>query len=309
MKKLNFSGKGSGYLGIWALNFILTIVTLGLYYPWAKEKMRKYIWNETSFKNDRFQFHGTGKEMFKGFIKVYLFFVIFYVALIGAQYSHSPKLLFGVFITLYLALFLLIPFAIFGAWRYRTSRTSWRGIYFSFDAKLSEFCKLYFKELFLTIITFGIYSFWMQINIRKYILNHTKLGNYRFSYTGNGGDYFGLSLLGGFLSVITLYIYIPAFIKSIFEFHVNNTELEGQSFKSTLRNSEIYGVLIVNFLLLIFTLGIAFPWVFIRTMKMYMNNIQLPENVDYDNIKQDADNYTDATGDDFLDTLDLDLDF
>jgi len=74
-EKISFFGKGATYFGIVAINLILTVVTVGLYYPWAKATYRKYIWNETEFKGSRFVFNGTGKEMFKGFLIAYLAFL------------------------------------------------------------------------------------------------------------------------------------------------------------------------------------------------------------------------------------------
>jgi len=55
--KLKFFGAGSTYFGIVILNLLLTIVTLGLYYPWAKAAYRKYTWNEIEMKGSRFTFH------------------------------------------------------------------------------------------------------------------------------------------------------------------------------------------------------------------------------------------------------------
>ncbi len=37
--KVKFFGKGSEYLGIVLINLLLTIVTLGIYHPWGKEKL------------------------------------------------------------------------------------------------------------------------------------------------------------------------------------------------------------------------------------------------------------------------------
>ena len=69
---LQFNGKGSDFFGVVIVNWLLTIVTLGFYYPWAKANNLKYLYGETSLNNDPFAFHGTVKEMFKGFIKVTL---------------------------------------------------------------------------------------------------------------------------------------------------------------------------------------------------------------------------------------------
>ena len=130
---LYFTGKGSRFFGIWAVNIILTVITLGLYYPWAKIAIRKYLWNETSIEDDRFVFHGTGYEVFKGFIFAYLILIL---ALWFTSFYPAGVLIF------YLFLLLLIPLALFGAWRYRLTKTSWRGIYFTFDGNMTTFFKL-----------------------------------------------------------------------------------------------------------------------------------------------------------------------
>ncbi len=66
---LAFFGKGSEFFKIQIVNAILTILTLGLYYPWAKEKTLKYLYSKNTFEATPFVFSGTGKEMFRGFIK------------------------------------------------------------------------------------------------------------------------------------------------------------------------------------------------------------------------------------------------
>ena len=142
---LTFHGKGSTYFGIVAINFILTALTLGLYYPWAKAKYRNYLWNETEFQNSRFVFHGTGREMFKGFLIAYVVFVIFYVLyfmIFSNPNLAGPLAVIGFITFMIFVVFLFTPFAIFSSWRYRVSRTSWRGIYFSFSASFSEYYKL-----------------------------------------------------------------------------------------------------------------------------------------------------------------------
>ncbi|MFT6387486.1 MAG: hypothetical protein ACJAUP_000857 [Cellvibrionaceae bacterium] len=44
MKTLRFEGKGFEYFKIWMVNILLTIVTLGLYYPWAKVRHLRYFY-------------------------------------------------------------------------------------------------------------------------------------------------------------------------------------------------------------------------------------------------------------------------
>ena len=311
--KLEFSGEGAKYFGIWAVNTILTILTLGLYYPWAKTSVRKYLWNETKMDGDSFVYHGTGKEMFKGFIKVYAFIIGLYAMImifVSININTSLILLFN--LLFYVCIILLIPFAIFGAWKYRLSRTSWRGIFFSFRGKMGDFLKVYFKNFFLVIITFGIYFPWMRVNISKYLLKHSQFGQYKLGFQGEGGEFFMINLAGAFLSAITLYIYLPWFMTNMFNFAINNIEIEQDGEKtyplqSSLEGGNAFFVLFTNGLLLIFTLGIAFPWTKMRLQKLFTENIIVREKLNLAGLRQDAENYGDATGDDLLDVLDLDL--
>ena len=80
--KLSFNGQGKTYFGIVIINWLLTIITLGIYYPWAKAKNLQYIYGATALNNDRFAFHGTGREMFIGFIKA--------VVIVGILYGIFP---------------------------------------------------------------------------------------------------------------------------------------------------------------------------------------------------------------------------
>ena len=53
---LDFHGKGGDFFGIIIVNWLLTTLTLGLYYPWAKAKQLQFLYGETSLNNDRFCF-------------------------------------------------------------------------------------------------------------------------------------------------------------------------------------------------------------------------------------------------------------
>lgn len=306
-----FFGEGSRYFGIVVLNLILSVVTLGLYYPWAKAAIRKFMWSNTEIKGDNLVFHGTGKEMFKGWIIVYGTFLITYAALIYASSMQAtwvwiPLLIF------YLAIFLLMPLAIFGAWRYRVSRTSWRGIFLSFDGKLSVFFKMFLGQLLLTIVTLGLYSPWMQVKIQKYLFEHTRFGEKRFGFHGEGGELFGITIAGVLLSLFTLYLYLPVYIKNRFNFTIDNTSLgeTKQSFlRSTLESGEAFKIMFTNVLMLIFTLGLAFPWTTMRSMKMFLENIVIPDDVDLDALVQSADGYNNALGEEMADFFDIGFDF
>ncbi len=42
-RKIKFIGKGKDLMGIMLLDILLCIVTLGIYYPWAKVRNKKFM--------------------------------------------------------------------------------------------------------------------------------------------------------------------------------------------------------------------------------------------------------------------------
>lgn len=306
--KLDFKGKGEAFFGIVIVNWLLTIITLGIYYPWAKAKTLQFIFGQSTLNNDPFTFHGTGKEMFKGFIKAIAFFIVLMAVLGIFMYLKMP---FVGLLIFYLGIIAILPLAIHGSYRYRMSRTSWRGIRFGYRGDKKEFVKLFFKWIFFTIISLGIYGSWFKINLRNYVLSNVRFGDAELNYNGDGGDYFILNLKGYFLTVFTLGIYSFWWQKDIFEYYVNNLSLHKDNkkieFTNTANGGDFLGLLLTNFLLIIFTLGLGYAWVATRTIKFIMDHIELDGNIDLDSLQQTEENFKDATGDDISDFLDIDF--
>jgi len=308
--ELDYQGKGEDLFGITIINWLLTVVTLGLYYPWAKAKKLQYLYSNTTLNNEPFAFHGTGKEMFKGFIKAILIFVALYGILFLFVYLEMP--IMGA-LSFYLGFLAILPIAIHGAYRYRMSRTSWRGIRFGYRGNRKEFTIEFLKNIGLTIVTLGIYGSWMSINLRKYLLGNIRFGNAEFEYEGDGGEYFILNLKGILLTYVTLGIYAFWYQKSLFDYYVNNLTLhkekENLAFQSNVTGGGFFKLSIVNFFIVIFTLGLGYSWAVTRSLKYFLSNIELEGNLNLDNISQTEDNFTDATGEDLEDALDMDFVF
>jgi uncharacterized membrane protein YjgN (DUF898 family) len=311
IKQINFLGKGSKLFSIYIVNAILTAITLGFYYPWAKASTLKYIYEETELEGSRFRFHGTGKEMFKGYLKAVGIFVVIYALVIWASLSKNPVLIASVIAGVYIVLFLLIPIAIHGSMKYRLSRSSYRSIHFGYRGKMGELLGKFLLGVFLTVITLGIYSPWFTINIRKYIIENVRFGNIKFRYLGKGSDYFILVLIGSFLTLITAGIYSFWYAKDLFNYYVNNIELEQKEntiiLNSTATGSDYLSLVLGNLLIVIFSLGLATPWATVRTLRFVFSNITIIGHLDLDNIQQTEQAFTDATGEDVLDMMDIGL--
>src|ERR1700692_3108359 len=58
-EQLHFTGSGAEYFGIWIVNLLLTIVTLGIYSAWAKVRRLEYLYRHTELAESGFDFHGS----------------------------------------------------------------------------------------------------------------------------------------------------------------------------------------------------------------------------------------------------------
>ena len=57
---LTYDGKISELFGIFLLNLLLTVVTLGIFRFWAITRIRRYLWSHMRFEDTRFTYTGKG---------------------------------------------------------------------------------------------------------------------------------------------------------------------------------------------------------------------------------------------------------
>ncbi|NLR60520.1 DUF898 domain-containing protein [Chitinophaga polysaccharea] len=305
---LSFKGSGSSYFGILIVNMLLSVVTLGFYYPWARAARLRFLYASTEMEGSRFAWNGTGKEMFIGFLKA-LGILLVIGALVGLfAWMKVPFLGLLVYLA---AIVFVVPVAIHGANRYHWSRTTWRGIRFGYRGNRNEFVKLFIREMLLTIVTLGFYGSWMFMKIRNYVVGNIRFGSGEFFYEGDGWEYFKMNLKGYFLTIITLGIYGFWWQADIFRYNIDHMRLlHGDkvfNFRSTASGGAFAGLLILNALLLIFTLGIGYAWVQTNTIKFLMDNVEIEGNIALDELAQTEEEYKNATGEDLADMLDLSI--
>ena len=65
-KPFQFTGTANEWFGIWIVNLMLSIVTIGVYSAWAKVRTKKYFYNHTFAEGRNFDYHATGGQIFKG---------------------------------------------------------------------------------------------------------------------------------------------------------------------------------------------------------------------------------------------------
>jgi len=190
IRRPTFHGSGGTLLGIHVVNVLLILVTLGVYYFWAKTRVRRYVFSESQFDGDRFAYHGIGKELLLGFLRAFLVFLLPIIALsvirdwlnVAAHIKAAAAALSP------LLLFLFVPVAMVGARRYRLSRTSWRGIRFSFRGRAWRFILIFIKGSLLTGLTFGLYYPFFLTERQAFMVSHSYFGNEQFEFNGRGRD-------------------------------------------------------------------------------------------------------------------------
>jgi uncharacterized membrane protein YjgN (DUF898 family) len=307
--QFEFKGEGSKFFSIYIVNLLLMIVTLGFYYPWAKCSRLSYFYENTYFGGSNFKFTGTGKEMFRGFIK--LVFILAIVLAIYAYFIYNQNPGIGLAI-LYFSLFGLAPLAIHGTYRYRLSRTSWRGIFFAYIGDLAELYAMYFTGIIFTILTIGIYGSWFTVKLRKFLIGNIRFGNLKFHYEGKGDELFVINIKGYILSVFTLGIFSFWWLKDRYNYYVNNIVIEDEEgnfhqVESNMTGGDFFELMVVNFFIILFTLGLGQPFAEVRMFKFLCSRLLVEQSLDLDKIGQVQQQYTDATADDLGDFLDIDI--
>jgi uncharacterized membrane protein YjgN (DUF898 family) len=294
--RLAFHGTGGALFGIFLLNTLLTILTLGIYSFWGKVKVRSYTWSKTEFEGDGFAYHGTGKELLVGFLKAMLVFGI-PVALLNtvprligpnAFLKFIPVLTYGI-------ISVFVPVAMVGARRYRLSRTSWRGILFSFRGHTWGFVKLFLWGSFLSVITLGFYYPIFVTRRHGFMVSHSYFGNQKFKFDGKGRDLVKPYFLASLLSIPTLGICWFWLLAKKQRYFWEHTYFETTRFRSTVTGGGLLALNLGNLLLLIFTLGLAWPWVMVRKIRFTLTYLTLEGLLDPATIRQDARNAS-ATG-------------
>jgi uncharacterized membrane protein YjgN (DUF898 family) len=128
--RVSFSGSGSDYFRLWLSNLLLTIVTLGIYTPWARRRRIQYFYRNTLVGADPLDFVASSRNMATGFL-----LVVAVYALINALSSAGLNAAVGI-ITLSIAA--LVPWLWRSAQRFRLGNTTWRGLRFQFQATTRE---------------------------------------------------------------------------------------------------------------------------------------------------------------------------
>jgi uncharacterized membrane protein YjgN (DUF898 family) len=308
-RRLTFHGSGGTLFGIYVVNILLTIVTLGFYRFWGKVRVRRFMLSQTAFEGDRFAYHGTGKELLLGFIKALLFVGLPITAMnTAARLSGDLRIVIASHILTYVLVFTFIPIAMVGARRYRMSRLSWRGIRFSFRGRAWAYVKIFMLATLLNALTLTLYYPFFEARQQAFMVSNSYFGRRPFRFDGRGRDLLGVHVVALLLLVPTLGLYLFWYHAKKTRYLWNHTSFETARVRSTMTGGALLVQSVVNLLLLIVTLGLAWPWVLIRRTRFEFSYLSVEGPLDLAGIVQEPQLAT-ATGDALSSLLGADVGF
>ncbi len=162
-----FQGKASEYFGIWIVNLLLTLLTLGIYSAWAKVRRKKYFYNNTLIQNVGFDYHAKPTAILKGRIIAFLFFVGYSMS------ANVNPILPALFM---LALFIVLPWLVVRGSLFNARNTSHRGLRFDFVGTLRGAARVYIILPLVTLLTFGLGAPYAAHERKQFSVNNHKFG-------------------------------------------------------------------------------------------------------------------------------------
>jgi len=210
---IEFTGSGREYFGIWIVNILLTIVTLGIYSAWAKVRTRKYFYNSTRIDGAVFDYHANPIAILKGW-------AIVVVILLLQQVLVRINVLYGLGMILLILAF--IPWAMVRSRVFNLLNTSYRNVRFHFDR---DYRGLY--AIFLTAPLPIIIGYGMMIYL-----------SYAARLQGTQPPSALIGLAG--LIILVGFLFVPYFIYRFYRYIISHSSYGNTYFESGFKAGNFY---------------------------------------------------------------------
>ncbi len=211
--EITWSGSPWSFAGLGFVNFLLSIVTLGIYGFWGRTEVRRRLWSAVRVNGEPLEYTGTGKELFLGFLIVFFLILLpLFGAIFGAPFLLAWLLGPDVAVIVapiivavgFILFYWLIGVAVYRAYRYRLSRTRWRGIRGALVGSPVSYSWHYFWTLILLPFTLGWILPWRSNMLARHMTNDMRFGESAFRYTGKAGPLyppFVMAWIGAFAAL------------------------------------------------------------------------------------------------------------
>jgi len=344
-QRMAFTGNAKEYFGIWIVNLILTLLTIGIYSAWAKVRRISYFHSNTVILGDRLAYHATGWMILKG--RLIAFAVI---ALLSISSFINPLLQ----VVLTLAIIPVVPWVINQSLRFQTRMTSWRNVRFNWTGTYWEALKALILWPLAASLSFGILLPMATRANHSFIARHLRFGKTSFEAELSAKSYYkvmgmvlllGLPLLllmggvlvwffsqaqamsGGSLQteeagpvIGLLFINLIAVVwgMSLFAYYqvrtrnilVNALRLKGAaSFATDMKTRRVIWITLTNTIVMLLTLLLMLPWAVVRLYRYTVESTLVTPREDLPEFLDENRDDTSAFGEEFgsLEGIDISL--
>ena len=319
---VEFSGKGGEFFGIWIVNILLTIVTLGIYSAWAKVRTQQYFFGHTKVDGHAFRYLATPIQILKG--RLLAFAVI-------AVFSLLTQLIPVFALVFALAAIFVMPWLLVQGIKFNLRMTAYRNVRFGFHGTYGGAFLNFIVFPILAVFTFYLLMPYVLKRMDKFVYENVSFGGRKMQVNTIGGTYYeavfkaffatlgafivfaivlaifagitglaipsgDVSALGGVMAIVFGAVYILGYVlvialsQAIYRATIRNhvfasSELEGVAkFKSSVDVFDYCILLASNYLMIAFSLGLAYPVAKVRHAAYLASLTEVSVNSEIDNL-------------------------
>ena len=304
-----FAGTGNDYFEIALINWLLMLVTLGLFAAWARIRTYRFFYTSTRLGGHEFRFTGEGWPLFWGI-------------LLAAVLLGSMQLLFSLVfefsepaVAIVLAVFYVLlldylgHYAYFRSRRYRFAHTTYREIRFRLLGSPSEFATGALVRSIGMVLTLGLLYPLYRNYVYRSIYNNLRYGNLRFRYTGDDDEYMRVVIPGFLVVLLTLGVYYFWWYPRVYRYFVDHLYVENARLQtSEISAEDLFNLRVGNYLLTVLTLGLGAPFAAVRSARFFVDRLSLEGSLDLDDAVQQYRGRASTLGEGMIEELDMDVD-
>jgi uncharacterized membrane protein YjgN (DUF898 family) len=270
-KQIAYTGSAGETFSVWFLNLIFTILTLGIYRPWARTRMRRYIYAHWKLKGEPLHYTGTGGELMRGAIKVYSLFFLFFIITAVVSFldpqldptlepEQQPMTIISFIVSLltYAATIFLVHFGAYSGRRYRMARTTWKGIRGGLTGSAKNYALTGVKYMAIDVLTLGFFWPKHDMLLRKRMVEEMKFGHLKAEFEGDPTPLKKIHLKTWLLMIPTLGISRLWYRAALHNEFMRQMKVGSLRFEGTKTGGELFFLVFGNVLLFCTIIGVPF---------------------------------------------------
>ncbi|MBU5614497.1 DUF898 family protein [Geomonas azotofigens] len=323
--RFEFTGNAREYFGIWIVNTLLRIVTLGFYSPWAKIRKRRYFYGNTLLDGVPFDFLGDPWAILKGWLVAGLFFTL---------YSFASRVSPMVSALLMIFFMGVCPWVVVRSRIFNMRNSSHRNIRFGFNPDYREAYRVFLWWQLLLPLTMGVLVPYIYYRQRRFLVENSRYGTTPFRFHATPGQYFRIFLplvvlfplaLAALVAAIMLkpsaltmalpaalffviYICAALYVRTaLTNLTWSSTSLGDHRFTSTLRTRDLLWIYFSNAVVVACSLGLLAPWATVRLLRYRLERLSAAGAGSFDAIFASHETQVGAAPEELGDMLGFDL--